>query len=192
MEEESPRKAKKTIASWPLVIAILLVVVLLILLGWFFTRGNITTTGDNPEVEKTNFIVCRNNEVFYPYFSYDNSEKKDLEITAIFNGDKLDTVSLVHTLYYSNHEDANRSEVLNHAAFNLETQNAGLGPDIFTAHYSTSNNNLQLTLNAKAKDINDSNAKYLILGELTSGDYTKSILQRNYKNNGFSCEDVNK
>ena len=193
MEEESPKKSKKKkIASWSLLIVIVLVITIVILLGWFFTRGNVTVTGDNPEIEKTDSIVCKNDNINYPYFSYDNSERKEMQITAIFTSDKLETISLLHTLYYTNHKDANTSETLNHATFNLETQNAGLGPDIFSAHYSVSNDNLQLTLNAKKKDINSNNAKYLLLGELTGGDYTKLDVQKNYKNSGFSCEEVNK
>lgn len=192
MEEDSPKKSKRYIASWPMLIILLLVIAIIIFLIWFFTRGNVTTTGSNPEIESVDSIVCDITDSKYPFFTYDNSTKKATKVTTTFRNNKLDTVSLIHTLYYPNIEESGKSETLNHAALNINTQNAGLGPDIFNAHYTTTSDSMQLLLSAKTKEISSDTAKYLLLDETNGGNYTKSVVLKNYKNKGFSCEEVNK
>jgi len=191
MENGSPKKSKKRIASWPLLIILLIVIAIIILLGWLLTRDKVTVTGSNPEVDSADSITCKNTDSSYPFFTYDNSIKKSTEVILVFSDGKLDKLSFAHTLYYSDDAEAKKSESINHAAFNTATQEAGLGPDILTAHYSTSSNNLRLTLHADIEDINAKNVKYLLLDGVSGNNYTKSNVQNNYKNNGFKCNEVN-
>lgn len=191
MEEDSSKKSKRYIADWPLLFFLLFVIIIIIFLIWLFTRDNVTTTGNNPEIESVDSVVCDISGIEYPFFDYDSSSKKTTKITVTFKNKNLDTISMLHTLQYANTEDAQKSETLNHAALNISTQNAGLGPDILNAHYAIVSNALQLLLTAKAKDITSTTSKYLLLNSPDNERYTKSNILRNYKNKGFSCEEVN-
>ncbi len=191
MEEDSSGKSKKYIAEWPLLIFLLLTIVIIVFLIWFFTRDSITTSGNNPEIESADSVVCDISGTEYPFFDYDNSIEKNTKITTTFRNKNLDTISLLHTLHYTSMEDAKKSETLNHAALNINTQNAGLGSDIFNAHYAIISDALQLLLTAKSNDITDATSKYLLLESPNDKKYTKSVILQNYKNKGFSCEEVN-
>lgn len=190
MEEESPKKKKSS--TWPILIVLLLIIATIIFLGWFFTRDKVTTTGTYSGKTSADSINCKNTGDGYPFFAYDNSYKKTTEVTVIFEDNTLSSISLIYTLYYSDASEVSRSESLNHAALNTSAGKINQGPEIFNAHYSTSSENLQLTLSASNKDITESNAKYLLLDESSIKEYNKETIQKNYQNKGFTCTEVNK
>ncbi len=186
MEEKSKENntTKKIIYA---ILGVLLIVVAVVLVILFLLRGN-TTISDSTRTDiVTESLSCEANDVEYPIFTFDKSDKKSFKINMVFGEKKLDTLSLIYRLYYSNTDDITESEVTNHIAMNESFADDGLQPNSFGAVFATLNDSMQMTLNAVKKQINGSSAKYFLLEEVAN--YSKDNLKKHYESKGFECKE---
>ena len=189
MDIEKTRSLKK---YWP-VFAVTLGVVVIIIVLIMLMNGSTTTSGGGSSSEATRSLACTSESFDYPIYTYDYSTKKETVITATFNDDRLNRISLTHTLYYSSEEQIERSEAVNHAAMNISFANNNLEPDSFGANYRTlvsdpSALSLAMTMTTQADNIREEGAKYFMLQDVTNKDYTLEDLRTTYRNAGFKCE----
>ena len=189
-EEKRKEKRKKDTAFWivGILICIGLSVLATVIANAMF--GTVTTTGNFPEDVKDASLVCENTSLTYPIFVYNNSEKKETKITAIFHGDDPKNLSLIHSMFYKNQDSVIASEAHNHGAMNKKFATDELGADSFSATYSKSSEKMQMTLFANSSDLkNASTMKYFLLDGEGSSEIpkTKEEYKRIYEKKGFSC-----
>lgn len=159
------------------------IVALIIILG----KGKTTITGEYPTNVSDDSLVCSADGLKYPFFTYDESNKKTTEIRILFSRDAIKSISLTHTLFYDDMTNVIGSEAHNHAALGKSFANDGLGVDEFNAVYTKFDDRMQMNLYATNAQLNDVSMKYFMLN-------TKEFLigiddfQRAYQNYGFRCE----
>lgn len=190
MEEKSPtKKKKKSKTNWPATIGITLVLMVaaIAVCVTLSMQGKTKVTDNTAGPETSEALTCEVEGVVYPFFKYDESEKKTTKINAIFQDGVMSTISLIYSLYYNNSEQIVKSEAENHAALNLKMQNEGLGPDAFDANYAKLKDRLKLSLYAEAKKLNINTVKYFELDWVESGKYNMATVQANYEDRGFKC-----
>lgn len=178
---------KKSKTNWPATIGITLILTAIVFFVCLFLQSETKTTGNWPEPEISESLTCEVEGRLYPFFNYDNSEKKITKINAIFKNDNINTVSLVHKLYYDNDEQIIKSEAENHAAMNLKTQAEGLGPDALGANYSRLSDSLKMSLYVRNDDINSNTVKYFELDWVDDGAYNLMTTKAIYEKKGFVC-----
>lgn len=185
MSEES--RSKKWIYFLVGSVCVVLVVVLVIL---FFLQGDTKITGEG-DVSVVESITCEAEGLWYPYFSYDNSNSKSIKINALFdNRDKLDTISFVYRLGYDDSSMAEQSSASNHAAMAKWFEEDSLGVDSFEIRYSNMGDAMQMEMYAKAQEINGVTAKYFLLNG--SNGSNRDALTKNYNDKGLNCVILNK
>lgn len=180
--EDSNRGNQKWVYA---LMGIICMVVTLVLVALFLMQGNKKVTNTGGDVMATESMTCSSDEVIYPVFTYDNSKKKSLKVNIVLNDNKLDTISLIAKLYYDDAKEIEQSSAENHAAMNRSFYADSMSADSFEANYSYLEDAMQMTLYAKAKELNGMNAKYFLI-ETISG-YTKEALKNNYNKQGLSC-----
>ena len=154
----------------------------------FMMQGKTTTSGGYPENTKDGSIICNNNGLDYPFFRYDESIKKDTEITALFNDENLKSISLRYTLSYSNESLATTSEAQNHAAMNINFGNNQLEADAFSARYSKNGNKMIMNLYASQSDLKTTNGNRYFLLDNLSIDSSIEQYKDYYEKQGFICK----
>ncbi len=191
MRENDARGRKEGKTNWPATIGTSLLLTAIVLILCFFLQGETKVTDDGGTVESSKSLACEVEGAQYPFFDYDNSTKKTTKINAVFNGDKLDTISLIHELYYNSSDEIVRSEAENHATLNLKTQGEGLGPDAFGANYAKLADRLKFSMYAKAEKLKYETVKYFELDWVESGTYNLPTMEKIYTEKGFDCETIN-
>lgn len=189
MEIEDKRGFKKYLPIIGVVLLIIVIVVIIIIL----MKGTTTESGGYPNPESTKSLACNSETFEYPFYRYDHSTKKTTVITATFENDRLNRISLTYTLFYPTEAEIITSEAENHAAMNISFSDAGLGPDSFGANYrqllaDTSSLSMAMTMTTLADSIRDIGAKYFMLNDVENKDYTLSDVRTAYRNAGFKCE----
>ena len=168
---------KKRFTNWDLLIGILLIVASVVLIIWFFLKGEVTVTGSYPKPETSDSITCIGADIPYPYFRTDGVSKTIINVTGVFEDDKLSTISLIYSIYYSNPNDVNRNIAVNQANINLATQADGLGSNIFNIHFSEFSDHIDAR-----------SSKYLMLNSALEHDtYSKSLVEKIYTKQGLDC-----
>ncbi len=161
----------------------LLTIAAIVLVLLFLMQGKTTSIDPGSEVTTTESITCESTTTKYPILS--GGTLSNLKINAIFNNDKLHTISLTYKLNYGNNEAAKQGSATNHAAMNKSFSKDNLEPDSFDATYSILEDTFQMTLYAEAREINAISAKYFLLED--SSKYTKEILTKTYNEKGLNC-----
>ncbi len=190
-QQEKPKKRKKSKTNWPATIGTSLLLTAIVLIICFFLQGETKVTNNDVAVEASKSLACEVEGAQYPFFKYDNATKKTTKVNAIFNGDKLDTISLIQELYYNSSDEIVRSEAENHAALNLKTQGEGLGPDAFGANYAKLSDRLKFSMYAKAEQLKYETVKYFELDWVESGTYNLPTMEKIYTEKGFDCKTIN-
>ena len=168
------------------IICIIITVVAIIL---FLLQGN-TKTVSRGEVEISESVTCEGKGIVYPIFKYDGSKEKSIKINVLFDGEKLEKISLVYQLKYDDSKQIEQSSAENHAAMNKSFEADSLGADALGVRYSNLSDAMQMTLYAEAKALNGVTAKYFLLDGLNS--YTKENITKKYNNQGLDCVIKNK
>ncbi len=190
-QQEKPKKRKKSKTNWPATIGTSLLLTAIVLIICFFLQGETKVTNNDVAVEASKSLACEAEGVQYPFFKYDNATKKTTKVNAIFNGDKLDTISLIQELYYNSSDEIVASEAENHAVLNLKTQGEGLGPDAFGANYAKLSDRLKFSMYAKAEQLKYETVKYFELDWVESGTYNLPTMEKIYTEKGFNCKTIN-
>ena len=165
------------------VILAILVIVGILLFPTF--NGSTVITGGDIE-EKTESITCKANNLSYPFFTYDNSEKSELKIHAVFRNDNLNSISLVYSLTYVTEDEAKTSELKNHIDFEVAIQDEGLTYASLNSDHKIMDNVYQLTLYNSGDTINRKTAKYYLLNSRNDG-FTKENVEKMIMGSGLDC-----
>ena len=185
MENNSIKKSLSS-GGLQLLFGLCLVLVAIVLVILLFLNGNTTIENADSDVTSTTALSCDSSKVVYPFFSYDNSKKKELKINVLFVNNKIDSISLIYNLYYGTQEEIAKSETLNHAEMNQSFVAKSLGPDAFGANYSKLNDSMQMTLNAEGRELNELSGKFFLL-EKAGSSYDKDSLSKLYNSKGLNC-----
>ena len=150
------------------IIGVLFIVVAVVLVILFLLNGS-TTISDTTKTDiVTSSLSCEASDVDYPIFSYNESDKKDLKINMVFGEKKLDTLSLIYRMYFSDENKIESSEATNRASMNESFNKDGMSPDSFGATYAVLNDSFQMTLNAEKRQIDGLSSKYFLLDEASN------------------------
>jgi len=177
------KTSKKT---WLVPVIGVFVVVAIVIACVLGMQGQTTISGNQTTVSKGKTIVCNIDNFIYPYFRYDESNKKDLSITVLFSGEALRAVSLKYSLYYSDANTIESSKAHNHAEMNKRFGADGLSADAYSATYSAQSDKLVLSLYVEATDFDSVAAKYFLADGLNKNS-SFSDFEKNYKSQNFSC-----
>ena len=153
-------------------------------------QGNTTISGGG-EVLTPESLTCKAEGLWYPFFSYDNSNNKSIKLNILLDDKgKLNTISLEYRLKYDSSELIDKSKAANHAALNLSFGNNSLSPDSFEARFSNMGDVMQLDMYAKVGEINGVTAQYFLING--TNDLKRDTLTKNYNNQGLNCARLNK
>lgn len=165
-------------------IGIVLLLISASLMLWFLLSGRTTVTGNFSDNETITSLLCKAKNFAYPFFEYDNANKKDTEVAAIFdNDDRISSIALVQKMFYSNEEDANSSSAINHASMNKSF--GVLGADALNVNYYSSDGVMRMQLYASSRDYNSNSRKFFLINNASEN--IKDI-EKNYVDQGFICE----
>lgn len=165
-------------------------IIIVLITSMFLLGGSTTTTKNEQPTEKSDSISCEVSNLSYPIFTYNDSTRQETRINAIYNNDRMQSISLIHTMYYDNARSITTSEAKNHAAMGLSYSSDGLRADAYNTLYTKLSDSMRMTLYASGQDINSVAAKYFMI----SSDPTTTTLeelQNNYIKQGFDCKIVN-
>lgn len=160
---------------------------LTLILWYFFIRKTSTITVKGTINQITDSATCSTVNLNYPFFAYDNSDNKALKITAVFDDNKISSIALVYTLWYSDPKLVITSDNINENSMGASSQKDGLSSKPLNAHFSKTTDALVMNLYAKSTEITEASKKYLLLSDLT-GEYTKDAIIQAYTDQGFNCE----
>lgn len=169
-----------------IIFSIVLIIIAIACMLIYFTKGKVTISGSLPGDQQNPSLQCVANNLNYPFFRYDESKGKTTEINAIFYNDKLGSISIIHTLYYDNIDQADGSEAQNHASMGIHFAKDGLGSDPFSAHYSKQQDRMSMTLYAKSSELSEISGKYFLINDIDIGSPIETY-ENMYKSLGFIC-----
>ena len=182
---------KKRVKSrgWLMLASVILIFVAIVIFLIAALNGKTVVTGEFDGNKVTETLVCESERVNYPFFKYDNSNSKSLKINAIFEDEKIGSISLFYKLNYSNEEMAKKSESVNHAAMSESFASDGMKFDDLNSKYSFLDNSLQMSLYAKNSELNEKSLRYFMLYNIYEvGNLTKEEMAKIYNNAGLDCE----
>ena len=191
MEEKSSSKQNDKIRTKKVVMCVvgfLLIIAAVVLILIFLLRGNTTTTSEKIDGTTTTALNCISGYVRYPIFTYDNANRRELNIKMVFSGDDLRTAALDYSLFYDDAEVIKASEAHNHAAMNISYSENGFRPDEFNTKYTMLDDRLRMNLYANGKEINEVSAKYFLIDAESGMPKTLSEYRKNYAERGLKCE----
>ena len=182
-------ETKKKFSSVPMLICgIVLVIVAVVLIVWFLLKGEQKVSGGYPDPVSSVALSCESSSTEYPLFKYENVIQKKMKIDAVFNDNKLSSISLKHELTYNNDNNATAGETINHSAMNISFTNAGMSIDTLKSNYSVIDNVFMMTLYGRDSDVTDATKKYLMI-DGAIGDIDS--LSRQYAALGLKCVEKN-
>ena len=182
------KKGEKT-NNWLIPIILILIFVIIIIIIINALNGKTTITGEYEGTKKLETLVCESDQVDYSIFNYDNSDSKSLKVNAVFENEKLSSISLYYKLNYPNNEMAKKSESVNHAAMNLSFYDDDMKTDDLNAKYSFIDNNFQMSIYARESDFNEKSLRYFMLYNIYEvKNLTKEKMAKIYNNAGLDCE----
>lgn len=171
-----------------LIITVIFIAIAIIILI-FLLKGETKTSGNYPEDLTNSSLSCSKNGELYPFFEYDQSDRKEIIINASFNKQQLGSISLITRLYYSDEDKIIGSEAFNHAAMN-KSFGPSLGPDALGASYAKLSDSMKMSLFANQSDINTETARFFLIDTDGGLPQTLDEYRSNYEQQGFSCEIV--
>jgi len=151
--------------------------------------GTTKTIGENPVDVTTKTINCQSKTIEYPFFAYDGSSGKNLNIRAEFRNDQIEVLSLKYTLFYNDARSVMDSENRNRAAMNRNLSKDGLEIEEYNAHYIATDSYFRMELYATTDELNDKAMRYFMLDANSNSTMLNTITeyQLEYEKQGFSC-----
>lgn len=177
---------KKNIVTILLIIGTIVCAVIITII---LINGKTETSGQKPADIKSESLACENHSTRYVFAEYDNSKTKTLKVVSNYYNGKLDSISLLYTLYYDDKTQINASESSNHADMNISFSKNGLNADALNAHYSKTEDLLKISLYATSSELNPATAKYFMIEPKNQTNLPTTIneYQENYEQQGFTC-----
>lgn len=180
----SDGKKKKT--SVYATIALVLIVVAVILTMLFSLNGETVYTSSDGDAEVVYSLACESDKVVYPFSAKDGAERRNLKIKAIFENDKLRTISLVYKVYSDDDSEIQRIGVDNRVVVNQFFAEDNLPADALGVTFSSLNDSAQISFYANANEVNSSSARYFLLDGM-NGAYKRNAVARRYNEKGLDC-----
>ena len=180
---ENSRKNKM---RWICLLGLTIMIASLVVLFFFLTRGNTTVSNSGANIEKSVTLVCESTDYNYPFFVYNDANKKDVTIKSIYDDEELASLSLSVRLYYDSDSEIDRSEAANHAALAKSLAEDNLDITAYRVNFSKLKDSMQMTIVADTKEITGITSKYFLL-EKTGGVFNREKMADNYKSLGFNC-----
>lgn len=162
-----------------------LTVTAVVLMILFLLRGEKVVGGQYPEPFHTKSLSCTKEDESYPFFRYDESTKKTIEVLGTFDDNVIRAISLKYVLYYSNPEQIPISIAQNQAALNLRFQEEGLGNRAFSASYSDGGDKMTLTLFEDGTNLSAQKTKYFLVDGVT--DFSAEGLEKHFTSRNYIC-----
>ena len=149
-----------------------------------FVNGNVKTVNSPASIETTASLSCTIENFTYPFFTYDKSNSKSVDVSLLFNNGELSSISLTTKMQYNSDKEANISSSQNHAAMNMSFGQE-LGADALSANYSNNNNTFRMSIYANMSQYNDDTKKYFLVE--TSSENINDF-EYNYVSKEFNCK----
>ncbi|MBQ3348592.1 hypothetical protein IJG90_03700 [Candidatus Saccharibacteria bacterium] len=175
---------KKISSAWLNWLGMGLILVAIILIIWFFLRGQTITSGGHPDPVSNDTLNCKNVGMLYPYFSYDESEDKKIEVNIIFSDNVINSISLMADLKYNNEAKVKQSSDINQIALSKSLNNAGLDESSLSAKYSNTGDGFRMSIYATSEKLTTVTKKFFLIS-----DNSKSVeaYEKSYTDQGFTC-----
>lgn len=168
----------------------LLIILAIGLMIWFFMHGETTVSGNFPGKETSKTLVCKKDNVDYPFFVYDESSQKETKVDIIFSDNEVKTISLKHILHYDSENKISASEARNHAAMNKSFGQDGLGADALGISYTIGANKFAISLFINGDKLSSVTNKYFMADGLSRKSSVEDY-KKHYVSNGYSCSETN-
>lgn len=180
-------KSRQSKSEWQFImIGIILIIIAVAAIVGFLLQGQTTVSGNFPENKTSKTLSCEIDNLPYPIFDSNSSISSHTKINAIFDDDRISSISLTNSMIYSSIERAKVESENHHGNMNISF--GPLGADALSARYTTDDVEAQMSLYANANDLNASTYRYfLINGNPTSS----SDYMQNYTTQGFNCTENN-
>lgn len=181
-------RLEKTNRFWVLMWGIFFATLAGLLVFVIFSQ-NETKSGENPEMTSVQSMACESDSIFYPFFTFDESSRKDLKIMVTFDNENFRTISLRQTLYYDDEDLVSQSEGHNHAAMNISFGENGLEADVLDANYATLEEGMRFSLYGVFNKMRPAEMQYFLLDGMKDYDY--KTIRAKYEGMGFACKEDN-
>lgn len=169
------------ILVWGLVFS----VVVVILLASFFSQNKFESGSRTEVIKQTRSLTCESDQYLYPFFEFDESDRKELKIVVTFDDEMFKVISLQQTLYYSDPELIVQSEAMNHAGLNVSFGENGLETDTFEANYAVLEDAMRFGIYGERNSIKDVGMQYFLLEGVD--EYDLEHFRQAYENLGMVC-----
>ena len=184
---EDKKKVKKV--GWLVPTSLVLIFVAIIAIIILLLNGETKITGEFEGQKNTEALICEGEETAYPIFKYDNANSKSLKINAVFEDEKLTSISLIYKLDYDTEEEMKKSESVNHVAMSDNFADDGMEFDDLNSKYSFLDNSLQFSLYGRGDELNQKSLRYFMLLNIYDKDkLTKEKAAKTYNEKGLDCE----
>ena len=168
------------------ILGIILIIAAALFLILFFLKGETTIDNSSMGVTKSESLVCTNEGILYPFFTYDETAQRTMKVNVVFQNDELSSLSLIYTSYYDDMDKIGKSININQVNMNKIFIDDGLAFDALGLYFSKMSNGVQFGLYAKANEINNISKKYFLLDSYDDGLAREEIMQK-YISKGFNC-----
>ncbi|MBR3122221.1 hypothetical protein IKF28_02125 [Candidatus Saccharibacteria bacterium] len=187
MTDDAEEKVKKGIESNKRWIAFWIVAlsVIIVFVGWAAIGQHRSDTNEGPKTTQVKSLTCKSDDSLYPFFTFDDSDRRELKTIVTFIGDDVGSISLQQMLYYTDAGLIPKSESENHAAMNNSFSRDGMAVDALDATYAVLSNGLKFSIYSKFDKLNDNEMKYFLLDNLDEYDYNK--IKEAYTDLGLNC-----
>ena len=183
---------KKDNKRWIFVlVGSLLLVTAVVLILFYFMQGSSTTTDNGGTSEVVESLSCEGTEGDYPFFKHvDGVDEKSTKVNAIFNNDKLNTISFTYKISYNDknkeHKEIERVSTDNYIDVTKDFQDSGLNADALGIRFSTLADGVQMSLYTDSKGLSNVSSKYFLL-DSANGSYKINNVKKIYENMGMKC-----
>ncbi len=184
-------KSKKSSKKWIYaLIGCLLVIVAGVSVVLFLLQGETKVTNSDGSKEVAHSLVCEGNIDEYPFFKHDDSDSKSVKVNALYDGEKLDSISFTYQMTYKGDKkdvkDLKKISDANSGDIEKEFDDSGVNYGAFDIKFTTLENGVQMAMYAKTKELSSSSAKFFLL-DSASGQYKVDNLKNIYGTKGLKC-----
>ena len=181
-------KKRAKSGGWSMLVSVILILVAIIAFLLLLLNGETIVTGEFDGNKIVETLICESDKVVYTFFPFDESDSKYLKINAVFEDEKLDTISLMYKLNYGDEESLSFSEARNRAEMNKKFNNDEMKPDSLSAKYGIMSDGMQFSIYAKGDEISGKTLKYFMLNNIYDiNRLDKEKMAKYYNNAGLDC-----
>lgn len=171
------------------ILGIVAIVAVAIMAGLpFFLSGQTVTTGANPEVTKSDAVICEGENISYAILPSRNGETGNaVNLRLVFQDESLKNLAMYYDAGYVNEDFAETAENELIAAYNTEVARLGIASaEAPSTQFTRSNTTVSMSLFLKAEELNEKTAPLIMITEAIPT--MKAGFIRKYEGKGLKCE----